>query len=82
MKTTQQLWLLVIPVADLEHEKNYPKGHAQTKYVALTVREINARPLTKESAFWAGQVENWPGQVEFCKEHIRDICFRASAPKI
>ena len=31
-----------------------------------SVRETtNARPLTNASAFWAGQVENWPGQVDF-----------------
>ena len=47
----------------------------------LTVRETYARPLNA-STFWAGRVENWPGQVEFCIEHIRDICFRASAPEI
>ena len=46
------------------------------------VRETSARPLANGSAFWAGQVENWPGQVEFCIEHIRDIYFWASAPKM
>ena len=32
--------------------------------------------LANVSAFWAGQVENWPGRVEFCIEHIKDTCFR------
>ena len=49
---------------------------------ACTVREINARPLANANAFWAGGVENWPGQVDFCIEHTRDICFRVSVPKI
>ena len=44
--------------------------------------ERNARPLANVSAFWAGQVENWPEQVEFCIENIKDICFWASTPKI
>ena len=35
--------------------------------------------LANSSAFWAGRVENWLGQVEFCIEHISDIRFRASA---
>ena len=48
----------------------------------LTVRETNAHPLANVSAFWAGQAENWPGQVEFCIEHIRETCFGASAPEI
>ena len=26
--------------------------------------------LASASAFWAGRVENWPRQVEFCMEHI------------
>ena len=39
------------------------------------LRETNAGPLYNVSAFWAG----W---VEFCIEHIRDICFCASAPKV
>ena len=38
--------------------------------------------LANASAFWAGQVENWPGQVEFCIEHIKNVCRQASAPKI
>ena len=46
------------------------------------MKETNARPLANASVFWAGRVENWPGQLEFYIEHIRDICFRASAPKI
>ena len=49
---------------------------------STAVRETNARPVANASAFWAGRVENWPGQVEFCIEHIRNICLRASAPKI
>ena len=32
--------------------------------------------LANVSAFWAGQVENWPGRVEFCIEHIKDTCSR------
>ena len=32
--------------------------------------------------FELGEYKNWPGRVEFCIEHIRDICFRASAQKI
>ena len=28
------------------------------------------------------QVESWPGWVEFCIEHIRDICFWTSTPEI
>ena len=47
-----------------------------------SVRETDTCPLANASAFWAGRVENWPGQVEFYIEHIWDICFRASAPKI
>ena len=46
------------------------------------VRETNAHPLTNASAFWSGQVENGPEQVVFCIEHIRNLCFRASALKI
>ena len=46
------------------------------------VRKTYARPLANASTFWAGRVENWPGQVEFCIEHIRDIWFRVSAPEI
>ena len=38
--------------------------------------------LTNASALRAGRVENWPGQVEFCVEHIKDFCFQASAPEI
>ena len=36
------------------------------------------------SQFWAGWAENWPGRLKFYEEHthIRDICFRASAPEI
>ena len=47
------------------------------------VRETNAHTLTI-CAFWAGRVENWPGCVEFCIEHIRDECssFGVSAPEI
>ena len=44
--------------------------------------EGNAPPLPNASAFWAGQVENWPGRVEFCIEHMRDIYLWESAPKI
>ena len=47
-----------------------------------SVRETNAHPLVNVSVFWAGRVENCPGREEFCLEHIRDICLRASAPKI
>ena len=32
----------------------------------MAVRE---KMLANASGFWAGQVENWPGQVEFCMEH-------------
>ena len=46
------------------------------------LRETNAGPLYNVSAFWAGWVENWSGQVEFRIELIRDICFCASAPKV
>ena len=43
------------------------------------MRETDARSLAVDvSAFWAGRVENWPGWVEFCIEHIRDICFQMS----
>ena len=51
-------------------------------YFHIIVRETNARLIANARAFWAGQVENWPGQVEFCIEHIRDIRFRVSASKI
>ena len=50
--------------------------------LTYSVRETNARPLANVSAFWAGRVENWPGQVEFCVKHVKDFCFQASAPKI
>ena len=43
------------------------------------VTETNDRPLTNVSAFWAAWMENWPGQVKFCIEHIMPICFWASA---
>ena len=46
------------------------------------VRETSARLLANASAFWAGQVKNCPGQVEFYIEHIRDTCFRASTLEI
>ena len=36
----------------------------------ITVRETNTRPLANANAFWTGWVENWPGWVEFCIEHI------------
>ena len=47
-----------------------------------SIREILT--LANVSAFWAGWVENWLGQVVFCVEHTlyMDICFRASASKI
>ena len=49
----------------------------------MWVRETNTRPLTTASCiFFAGQVANWPGWVEICIEHIKDIYFRASAPEI
>ena len=48
----------------------------------FAVRETNARPLANARAFWAGRVENWPGQVKFCIEHITSICFQVSAPEI
>ena len=57
-------------------------GPYQNVYNGWTVRETNALPLANASAFLAGRVENWLGQVKFCIEHIRDICFRASAGKI
>ena len=41
----------------------------------LPERETNARPLTNASALWDRNVENWPGQVEFCIEHIKDTFF-------
>ena len=50
--------------------------------MGYTLRETNTRPLPNASAFWAGRVENLPGRVEFCTEHIRDIWFGASAPEI
>ena len=59
-----------------------PHFHQQilsSHYLPLTVRATNARPLANASAFWAGRVENWPGRVDFCMEHIRDTCFRVSA---
>ena len=37
--------------------------------------------LARSSTFWAGSVENWPGRVEFCIEHIRDICFLGECPQ-
>ena len=46
------------------------------------VRETNARLLANASAFWAGLVENWPGQVKFCIEHIKNICLRASTTEM
>ena len=59
-----------------------PDGNNEMINLSLPVRETNTRPLTNVSAFWAGQVENRPGWVEFYIEHIRVICFQASAPKI
>ena len=47
-----------------------------------SVRETNACPLANASAFWAGRVENWPEQVEFCIEHIRDTVLGSRAPEI
>ena len=44
------------------------------------VRDTNAHQC--ECILSSGQVENWPGKVEFCIEHMRDICFWASAPDI
>ena len=37
----------------------------KSDFYASSVGETDAYPLTNVSAFWAGQVENWPGQVEF-----------------
>ena len=37
--------------------------------------------LANASAFWAGRVENWLGQVEFCIEHKGHL-FSASGPEI
>ena len=51
-------------------------------HCAKSVRETNASLLTNARAYWAGRVENWPGQVEFYIEHITDICFQTSAPEI
>ena len=56
-------------------------GQLHQKFLAQTemVRETNAPPLTNNaSAFWAGRVENCPGWVEFCIEHINFVyAFRA-----
>ena len=46
------------------------------------VRETNAHPLASVSKFWAGWVENWPGQVEFYIEHTRVICFQANTLEV
>ena len=35
--------------------------------------------VANASAFRAGQVENWPGWVKFCIQHIKDICFQVSS---
>ena len=51
------------------------------EYSGRPVRETNARPLANVSALWAGQVENWPGRVEFCIEH-KEHLFWASNPEI
>ena len=48
----------------------------------VRVRETNAHLLAIVSSFWDERVENWPRWVELCIEHIRDICFRVSPPKI
>ena len=61
-----ELWLCIIASAKKE----------------VTPLLIHQLTLANESAFWAGRVENWPGRVEFRIEHIRDICFRASASEI
>ena len=51
--------------------------HTNPTMHLYTVRETNACPLAKTNEFWAGQIETWPGWVEFCIEHIRDTCYRA-----
>ena len=48
----------------------------------ITVWETSTRPLTNASENLAGQVENRPGQVEFCIGYIRDCPVQASAKKI
>ena len=69
---------LVMPFGDLDLGSTLP----WVIHVPCSVRETNARPLANTSAFWAGQVEHWPGQVKFCIEHITGICLWVSAPKI
>ena len=44
--------------------------------------ETNARPIASVNKSWARQVENWPGEVEFYIEHIRDICFQVCGSEI
>ena len=61
---------------------NQEDSEEEDKADVRTVRQTIARPLANASAFWAGRVENWPGQVKFCIEYITSICFRASAPEI
>ena len=46
-----------------------------------SMRETNACPLAIMSAFLAGLVENFPGQVEFCIKHIKNISFRCTYPR-
>ena len=50
------------------------------KIDSSTVRETNTCLILNVSKFWAGQVENWPGPVDFYIEHVRDILFWESAP--
>ena len=48
---------------------------------AVTGWETKARPLANASENLAGQVENRPGRVEFCKGYIRDYPVQASSKK-
>ena len=40
------------------------------------VRETDAPTLANESAFWAGRVEYWPGQVKYNKHLFLGKCSR------
>ena len=51
-------------------------GSIQGNFTSLdSVRQANGHSLSSASKFRAGQIENWPGRVEFSIEHIKVINF-------
>ena len=50
-------------------------------FYTLDREENNTRLHTNACKFSVGQVENWPQQLEFYIDHIKDICFRAMLQK-